>query len=94
MTDDHEALTFHPLPDTKATNPKDAIGIRKAPLSTVPMGVIVEMGVGMLEGAAKYGATTTAAPASVSRSISTPRCATSSPIGKARTWTPTRACRT
>lgn len=39
----------------KQTNPKDAIGIRKAPLSTVPMGVVVEMGVGMLEGAAKYG---------------------------------------
>lgn len=51
MNDEHEALTFH----TKATNPKDAIGVRKAPLSTVPMGVIVEMGVGMLEGAAKYG---------------------------------------
>lgn len=53
--DDHEALTFHPLPNTKATNPKDMIGTRKAPMSTVPMGVLVEMGVGMLEGAAKYG---------------------------------------
>ena len=39
----------------KASNPKDSIGIRKAPLSTVPMGVMVEVGVGMLEGAAKYG---------------------------------------
>jgi hypothetical protein len=55
MNDEHEALTFHELPNTKATNPKDSIGIRKAPLSTVPMGVVVEMGVGMLEGAAKYG---------------------------------------
>jgi hypothetical protein len=54
VNDDHQALTFHPL-NTKATNPKDLIGTRKAPLSTVPMGVIVEMGVGMLEGAAKYG---------------------------------------
>lgn len=53
--DEHEALTFRALPNTKATNPKDMIGTRKAPLSTVPMGVIVEMGVGMLEGAAKYG---------------------------------------
>lgn len=53
--DDHEALTFHPLPSVKDTNPKDAIGIRKAPLSVVPMGVVVEMGVGMLEGTAKYG---------------------------------------
>jgi hypothetical protein len=55
MDDDHVTETFHQLPNTKATNPKDMIGTRKAPLSTVPMGVIVEMGVGMLEGAAKYG---------------------------------------
>lgn len=41
--------------DTKPTNPKDSIGIRKAPLSTVPMNVVAEMGVAMLEGAAKYG---------------------------------------
>jgi hypothetical protein len=39
----------------KPTNPKDAIGIRKAPLSTLPMGVVAEMGAAMLEGAAKYG---------------------------------------
>lgn len=39
----------------KPTNPKDAIGVRKAPLSTVPMGVVAEVGVAMLEGAAKYG---------------------------------------
>lgn len=54
MIDEHEALTFHPL-DSKPTNPKDSIGIRKAPLSVVPMGVLVEIGVGMLEGTAKYG---------------------------------------
>lgn len=53
--DEHEELTFHPLPSIKPTNPKDAIGIRKAPLSTVPFGVVVEVGVGMLEGSAKYG---------------------------------------
>ena len=41
--------------DTKATNPKDAVGIRKAPLSTVPSGVMAEVGVAMLEGARKYG---------------------------------------
>lgn len=40
---------------SKPTNPKDAVGIRKAPLSVVPMNVIAEIGVGMLEGAAKYG---------------------------------------
>ncbi len=39
----------------KPSNPKDSIGVRKAPLSVVPMGVVAEMGVGMLEGASKYG---------------------------------------
>lgn len=41
--------------ESKPTNPKDAIGIRKAPLSCVPMNVVAEIGVGMLEGASKYG---------------------------------------
>ena len=43
------------ISDSKPTNPKDAIGVRKAPLSTLPMGVVAEMGAAMLEGAAKYG---------------------------------------
>lgn len=52
LTDSYEALTFAPLPKE---NPKDAIGSRKAPLSVVPMGVIAEVGVALLEGACKYG---------------------------------------
>jgi len=40
---------------TKKTNPKDAIGVRKAPLSVVSAPVMAEVGVGMLEGALKYG---------------------------------------
>lgn len=43
------------LPDTKDTNPKDAVGVRKAPMSTVSAAVLAEIGVAMLEGAAKYG---------------------------------------
>ena len=39
----------------KDTNPKDAVGVKKAPLSTVPMNVVAEAGVAMLEGALKYG---------------------------------------
>lgn len=39
----------------KDTNPKDAIGVTKVPASTVSAPVIMEMGLGMLEGAAKYG---------------------------------------
>lgn len=41
--------------DTKETNPKDAVGSRKAPVSTVPAAVIYELGLAMLEGALKYG---------------------------------------
>lgn len=39
----------------KDSNPKDAVGIRKAPVSTIPGTVIAELGVAMLEGARKYG---------------------------------------
>lgn len=52
---DGRVMHWRPLADTKPTNPKDAIGVRKAPLSVVPMNVIAELGVAMLEGSAKYG---------------------------------------
>ena len=39
----------------KDTNPKDAVGIKKVPRSTVPAPVIAEVGLAMLEGARKYG---------------------------------------
>lgn len=42
-------------PDVKDTNPKDAIGIRKVPCSTVPGWVEPCVGLAMLEGARKYG---------------------------------------
>lgn len=41
--------------ETKDTNPKDAVGVRKAPFSTVPAHVTAEVGLAMLEGARKYG---------------------------------------
>lgn len=41
--------------DCKPTNPKDIVGVRKAPMSTVSAAVLAELGVAMLEGAAKYG---------------------------------------
>lgn len=40
---------------TKETNPKDIVGTRKAPMSTVSAPVMAEVGVAMLEGALKYG---------------------------------------
>lgn len=40
---------------TKESNPKDIVGVRKAPMSTVSATVMAEVGVAMLEGAAKYG---------------------------------------
>jgi len=39
----------------KDSNPKDAIGSKKAPLSTLSMPVCFEVAAGMLEGGCKYG---------------------------------------
>lgn len=39
----------------KDTNPKDAVGTKKVPLSVVSAPVLAEVGVAMLEGARKYG---------------------------------------
>lgn len=39
----------------KLSNPKEAVGIRKVPMSTVSAPVLAEVGVAMLEGARKYG---------------------------------------
>jgi hypothetical protein len=40
---------------TKDTNPKDPVGTKKAPFSTLPAPVLAELGVAMLEGSRKYG---------------------------------------
>ena len=39
----------------KPSNPKDIVGSKKAPMSTVSAPVLAEIGVAMLEGACKYG---------------------------------------
>lgn len=39
----------------KESNPKDSVGVKKVPFSTVPAPVIAEVGLAMLEGALKYG---------------------------------------
>ncbi len=41
--------------DLKDTNPKDAIGIAKVPMSTMSGPVMMEVGLAMMEGALKYG---------------------------------------
>ncbi len=41
--------------NVKASNPKDAVGARKVPMSFVPSGVLQEVAVGMFEGGLKYG---------------------------------------
>ena len=43
------------MPGTKDANPKDAVGVKKVPISTVPCGPILLAGLAMLEGARKYG---------------------------------------
>jgi len=39
----------------KDTNPKDALGIKKVPMSCVPTLPMLELGLAMMEGARKYG---------------------------------------
>ncbi|MCK1741362.1 hypothetical protein IVA80_10920 [Bradyrhizobium sp. 139] len=39
----------------KPSNPKDAFGIRKVPVSPIPAPVLGEVGLAMMEGALKYG---------------------------------------
>ena len=39
----------------KETNPKDAVGIKKVPMSCVSSPVVMEVALGMMEGARKYG---------------------------------------
>lgn len=39
----------------KASNPKDAVGISKVPISVIPQQVIGEVGIALMEGARKYG---------------------------------------
>lgn len=54
----HICITDAPItdaPDTKDTNPKDAVGIKKAPLSVIPAPFLHAVGLGMMEGALKYG---------------------------------------
>lgn len=40
---------------SKPSNPKDAIGVKKAKFSVIPAGVLFDVGLAMLEGACKYG---------------------------------------
>ena len=43
------------MDNTKPSNPKDAVGIKKVALSVLPIRVIYEVALGMFEGALKYG---------------------------------------
>ena len=41
--------------NTKPSNPKDSVGCKKVPFSTISAPVMAELGLAMLEGAIKYG---------------------------------------
>lgn len=41
--------------NNKETNPKDALGIKKVPMHSVPCGPLLELGLAMMEGGRKYG---------------------------------------
>ena len=53
----YEALkdSAGPHLSSKSSNPKDSVGTKKAPSSTVSQLVMAEVGVAMLEGSLKYG---------------------------------------
>lgn len=54
--DDCSRPASHPIhASAKPSNPKDSIGSSKPPAATVPLRVMAEVGVGMLEGTCKYG---------------------------------------
>lgn len=57
LSDDvHEFMEYrNEVSATKASNPKDQVGVKKAPISTVPANVMLEIGLAMLEGGCKYG---------------------------------------
>jgi hypothetical protein len=56
LSDEHEALTFHPLPaGAKHTNPKDVVGSKKLSFAVLPWRVLTFVALAMLEGALKYG---------------------------------------
>lgn len=44
------------MTETKPTNPKDALGVKKVPLHCIPNGPLLELGLAMMEGGRKYGA--------------------------------------
>lgn len=43
-------------PEVKATNPKDRVGVKKVPMSGMPINVLLECGLVKLHGDMKYGA--------------------------------------
>lgn len=51
----HESGNGGPIADVKDTNPKDAVGCSKPPLSVIPCPVLFEVGLALLEGSCKYG---------------------------------------
>ncbi len=53
--DEHVNTVENKDSNMKSSNPKDIVGVRKAPMSTVPSRVMLEVGLAMLEGARKYG---------------------------------------
>lgn len=55
IVDEEEVIPVFEDTQVKDTNPKDLIGSKKAKLSVIPAGVMFEIGLGLLEGACKYG---------------------------------------
>jgi len=50
-----EGPVHRPTVYKESFNPKDSVGVKKVPYSTLPAPVVAEVGLAMLEGARKYG---------------------------------------
>jgi hypothetical protein len=55
LRDDYQPSQKPLAENVKESNPKDAVGVRKVPVSTLSMPVMLEVAAAMLEGARKYG---------------------------------------
>lgn len=56
LTEEEYAVYQNGVDTVKASNPKDSIGVKKVSIMKLPLQVVMEVSLAMLEGSCKYGA--------------------------------------
>lgn len=82
-----------PIPESDASNPKEAAGALKTPFRHMPVGVLYEDAAVFALGAQKYGTSTGATPMSGALCTTRPRSGICSPGSRARPTTPSPVSR-